>query len=141
MFRRVTLTTSFALLAAVGLSLAAPVLAQDITEAPSTVNATYVPESATEALAPGVKIEKLYTKNVTQDYILQRLTDRVYFFQSQFYGTVFYVGDEGVLLFDALEGRSAAIEKGAAARGKRRRQRARRTASATASWPLASPMH
>ena len=110
MFRRVTLTSSFALLAAVGLSLAAPVLAQDITEAPSTVNATYVPESATEALAPGVKIEKLYTKNVTQDYILQRLTDRVYFFQSQFYGTVFYVGDEGVLLFDALEGRSAAIE-------------------------------
>ncbi|MGR3312602.1 hypothetical protein [Roseovarius indicus] len=52
MFRRVTLTSSFALLAAVGLSLAAPVLAQDITEAPSTVNATYVPESATEALAP-----------------------------------------------------------------------------------------
>ncbi|WP_135505809.1 MBL fold metallo-hydrolase [Roseovarius aestuariivivens] len=110
MFRTLTYTSTFAIAAAVGLSLAAPVIAQQVEEAPSTVNATYVSESATRALAPGEKIENLYIKNATQDYILQRMTDRVYFFQRQFYGTIFYVGDEGVLLFDALEGRAQAIE-------------------------------
>lgn len=110
MSRILTMTSAFALVASLGLALAAPAAAQDISEAPSTVGATYVAESATEALAPGEKIEKLFTKNVTQDYVLQRLTDRVYFFQRQFYGTIFYVGDEGVLVFDALEGRSAAVE-------------------------------
>lgn len=101
-----TLTSAIAL----GIALSGPATAQAIAEAPSTVNATYVAESATQALAPGEKIETLFTKNLTQDYILQKLTDRVYFFQRQFYGTLFYVGDEGVLVFDALEGRSAALE-------------------------------
>lgn len=110
MYRTLTYTSAFALLTALGVSLASPVLAQQAEEAPSTVDATYVAESATDSLAPGEKVESLYTKNVTQDYILQRLTDRVYFFQRQFYGTIFYVGDDGVLLFDALEGRSEAIE-------------------------------
>ncbi|ARE41222.1 metallo-beta-lactamase family protein [Rhodovulum sp. P5] len=103
---RITLTSALAL----GLALGTPAMAQGVKESPSTVDATYVAESVTEALAPGEKIENLYTKNVTQDYILQRLSDRVYFFQSQFYGTVFYVGDTGVLMFDALEGRAAALE-------------------------------
>ncbi|WP_238367236.1 MBL fold metallo-hydrolase [Mesobacterium pallidum] len=105
MFRIITLTSAIAL----GIALSGPTKAQDITESPSTVGATYVPESAATALEPGQKIENLYTKNVTQPYILQKLTDRVYFFQAGFYGTVFYVGDEGVLLFDALEGQGEAV--------------------------------
>ena len=81
-------------------AVTSPAVTQEVEEAPSTVNATYVAESATDALEPGEKIENLFTKNVTQDYILQKLTDRVWFFQVQFSGTMFYVGDEGVLLID-----------------------------------------
>ena len=80
-----------------------------LAEVPSTVGATYRAESATQALAPGEKIENLFTKNMTQAFVLQKLTDRVYFYQGGFYGTVFYVGDEGVLLFDALEGQGAGL--------------------------------
>lgn len=102
MFR--TLTSTIAL----SLALAAPAFAAD--EAPSTVDATYVPESATTALTPGEKIENLYTKNTTQPFILQKLTDRVFFFQSGFYGTIFYVGNDGVLVIDALEGTGDALQ-------------------------------
>ena len=74
------------LVSALALSVAvtSPAVTQEVEEAPSTVNATYVAESATDALEPGEKIENLFTKNVTQDYILQKLTDRVWFFQVQF---------------------------------------------------------
>lgn len=101
-------------LSALALSVAvtSPAVTQQVEEAPSTVNATYVAESATDALEPGKKIENLFNKNVTQDYILQRLTDRIWFFQVQFAGTMFYVGDEGVLLIDAAEGRADAINAG-----------------------------
>ena len=53
----------------------------------------------------GEKIEGLFTRNMKQPYVLQRLTDRSYFFQRFFYSTTFYVGESGVLLLDALEGR------------------------------------
>ena len=101
------------LVSALALSVAvtSPAVTQEVEEAPSTVNATYVAESATDALEPGEKIEDLFTKNVTQDYILQKLTDRIWFFQSRFSGTIFYVGEEGVLLFDAAEGRANAINE------------------------------
>ena len=85
------------LVSALALSVAvtSPAVTQEVEEAPSTVNATYVAESATDALEPGEKIEDLFTKNVTQDYLLQKLTDRIWFFQSRFSGTMFYVGDGG----------------------------------------------
>lgn len=76
-------------------------------EVPSTVGATYRAVSATETLAPGEKIENLFTKNMTQTHILQKLSERVVSYQGGFYGTIFYVGDEGVLLSDALEGQGA----------------------------------
>lgn len=91
-----------------------PASAQQTTavqEAPSTVGATYVEPSTTRALQPGEKIDRLYTRNATQDYVLQRLTPRTYWLQSQYYGTVFYVGDKGVLLFDVLDGRGEHIRK------------------------------
>lgn len=78
-------------------------------EAPSTVGASYRAASITEALAPGEKISDLFTRSIAGDVIVQKLTDRVYFYQSGFYGTSFYVGDEGVLLFDPLEYRSEPI--------------------------------
>lgn len=72
--------------------------------APSTVGATYVDPSPTQILRPGLKIGHLLHLNMTQPYVLQRLTDRSWWVQSSNYGTVFYVGTEGVLIFDALEG-------------------------------------
>ncbi|MCW2308274.1 MBL fold metallo-hydrolase [Rhodobium gokarnense] len=82
-----------------------------LAEVPSTVGATYRAESSTEALAPGEKIENLFTKNMKQPYVLQKLTDRVYFYEGGFYGTIFYVGDRGVLLFDPLEGQGPGLLK------------------------------
>jgi glyoxylase-like metal-dependent hydrolase (beta-lactamase superfamily II) len=78
-------------------------------EAPSTVGATYVEPSATVALEPGQKIGQLFERNMKQPYVLQRLTRRTYFFESQFYAATFYVGDRGVLLFDAPENRTDAL--------------------------------
>ena len=88
---------------------AAPVFAQAPQEAPSTVGATYVEPTAKTPINPGQMIESLFTRNMKQPYVLQRLTDRSYFFQRFFYSTTFYVGDSGVLLFDALEGRGAQL--------------------------------
>ncbi len=80
-------------------------------EAPSTVQATYVDPSSTRALQPAEKVGQLYTRNARQDYVLQRLTERSYWVQRQYYGTIFYVGDKGVLLFDPLEDRGEHIMK------------------------------
>lgn len=95
------------LLAATTLAFSAGALVAE--EAPSTVGATYRTASITEALAPGEKIADLFTRSMAGDVIVQKLTDRVYFYQSGFYGTSFYVGDEGVLLFDPLEYRAEPI--------------------------------
>jgi glyoxylase-like metal-dependent hydrolase (beta-lactamase superfamily II) len=78
-----------------------------IEEAPSTVGATYVEPSATRHLGAGEKLDRLTSRNLSEPYLLQRLTDRAYWFQRQFYSTTFYVGDEGVLVFDALQWRAA----------------------------------
>jgi glyoxylase-like metal-dependent hydrolase (beta-lactamase superfamily II) len=71
---------------------------------PSTVNATYVEPSTATPLAPGTKISDLYQRNMSNPYVLQRLTEKTYWVQSFNYGSVFHVGAEGVLLFDTLEG-------------------------------------
>jgi glyoxylase-like metal-dependent hydrolase (beta-lactamase superfamily II) len=71
---------------------------------PSTIDATYVEPSAESMLEPGSKLGDLYRRNMTQPYVLQRLAERVYWVQSFNYGTVFYVGENGVLIFDTLEG-------------------------------------
>ena len=76
---------------------------------PSPVNATYVAPSATEPLAPGAKIGELFSLFTTKPYFLQRLTERTYFFGGGFYTTTFYVGDNGVLLFDPPEGQGANV--------------------------------
>lgn len=96
------------LLLIAALAVAVPANAQ-VVEAPSTVNAVYRPASATERLNPGEKIANLFNLNMSTPYVLQRLTERTYWYQSGFYGTTFYVGDRGVLLFDPLEMRAEPI--------------------------------
>ena len=80
-------------------------------EPPPTTRAQLVPASATRAIQPGEKIDKVTTLNLTQPYILQRLTERTYWMQRQFYGVTFYVGESGVLLFDAPPGRGEHIRQ------------------------------
>ena len=85
--------------------------AQPVKEAPSTVSAKYVPMSLKKKLNPGEKVESLYNLNNTQEYVLQKITDRTYWYQRQFYGTIFYVGDRGVLLIDPLGYQGPFIQK------------------------------
>jgi glyoxylase-like metal-dependent hydrolase (beta-lactamase superfamily II) len=85
--------------------------AEALAEAPSTVGATHVEPSATRILAPREKIDNLYVRNNAQEYVLQRLTAHTYWFQRQHYGTIFYVGKNGVLLFDPLAERGGFIKK------------------------------
>jgi hypothetical protein len=71
----------------VALIVGFPALAQTPQEAPSTVGADYVEPSAKVPIKSTAKIEALFTRNMKQSYVLQRLTDRSYFFQRFFYST------------------------------------------------------
>ncbi|EPB1952285.1 MBL fold metallo-hydrolase [Escherichia coli] len=71
----------------------------------STVNASYVEPSAEKIISPSDKLNSLFERNMSQPYILQKIGERTYYVQRYFYSTTFYVGDKGVLLFDAPEGR------------------------------------
>ncbi|MCN5012295.1 MBL fold metallo-hydrolase [Escherichia coli] len=71
----------------------------------STVNAGYVEPSAEKIISPSDKLNNLFERNMSQPYILQKIGERTYYVQRYFYSTTFYVGDKGVLLFDAPEGR------------------------------------
>ncbi|HAM6627404.1 MBL fold metallo-hydrolase [Escherichia coli] len=71
----------------------------------STVNASYVEPSAGKIISPSDKLNNLFERNMSQPYILQKIGERTYYVQRYFYSTTFYVGDKGVLLFDAPEGR------------------------------------
>lgn len=75
-------------------------------DAPSPVGAVYVEPSATRALLPGERIGRLFHLNETTPYVLQRLTERTYWFQAGHYATTFFVGEEGVLTFDPLHERT-----------------------------------
>ena len=71
----------------------------------STVNASYVEPSAEKIISPSDKLNNLFERNMSQPYILQKIGERTYYVQRYFYSTSFFVGDKGVLLFDAPEGR------------------------------------
>jgi glyoxylase-like metal-dependent hydrolase (beta-lactamase superfamily II) len=75
----------------------------------STTGAVYVEPSATELIKPGQRISHLYPRSVIEEFILQRVTERVWWVTRQFYGSLFYVGREGVLLFDPFLGGADAI--------------------------------
>ena len=94
----------------------------------SPTNATYVEPSSETILEPGLKLGDLLHRNMTQPYVLQRLRKRVWWVQSFNYGTVFYVGDRGVLIFDTHGGHLSALPRRSHRRHRpvRRRRRARR---------------
>ncbi|HAG7622437.1 MBL fold metallo-hydrolase [Escherichia coli] len=71
----------------------------------STVNASHVEPSAEKIISPSDKLNNLFERNMSQPYVLQKIGERTYYVQRYFYSTTFYVGDKGVLLFDAPEGR------------------------------------
>lgn len=68
----------------------------------ATVATHFVEPSSVKQLNAGDKIKALTQKNYAGETVLQRLTERSYWVQKGFYNTVFYVGDEGVLLLDPL---------------------------------------
>jgi glyoxylase-like metal-dependent hydrolase (beta-lactamase superfamily II) len=70
----------------------------------STTGATYVEPSATEPIQPGQRVSHLFPRAVTEEFILQRVTERVWWVTRQFYGSLFYVGKRGVLLLDPFLG-------------------------------------
>jgi glyoxylase-like metal-dependent hydrolase (beta-lactamase superfamily II) len=70
----------------------------------STTGATYVEPSATELIQPGQRVSHLFPRAVTEEFILQRVTERVWWVTRQFYGSLFYVGKRGVLLLDPFLG-------------------------------------
>ena len=107
MIRSLTLTSLFLLFSGT-ISAAQPILIQ---ESDSTTDARLVEPSANRPIHSGEKINRLTTLNLTRPYVLQRLTPRAYWFQRQFYGVTFYVGKQGVLLFDAPPGRGEHILK------------------------------
>src|SRR4029077_3406194 len=61
----------------------------------------YVEPSATELIKPGQRVSHLFPRAVMEEFVLQRVTERVWWVTRQFYGSLFYVGKRGVLLFDS----------------------------------------
>jgi glyoxylase-like metal-dependent hydrolase (beta-lactamase superfamily II) len=70
----------------------------------STTGAAYVEPSAVEALKPGERVAHLFPRSVMDEYVLQRVSERVWWVSRHFYGSLFYVGSWGVLLFDPFLG-------------------------------------
>ncbi|HXT92981.1 MAG TPA: hypothetical protein VN714_27415, partial [Trebonia sp.] len=64
----------------------------------SITGAEYVEPSATELIKPGQRVAHLFPRAVMEEYVLQRVTERVWWVSRHFYGSLFYVGKRGVLL-------------------------------------------
>jgi glyoxylase-like metal-dependent hydrolase (beta-lactamase superfamily II) len=70
----------------------------------SITGAEYVEPSTEIPLRSGQRVSHLFPRNVMGEYVVQRLTERTYWFSRHFYGTLFYVGKRGVLLLDPPQG-------------------------------------
>lgn len=70
----------------------------------STVNASYVEPSAEKIISPSDKLNNLL-KEICLSLIFYKKLAKNLLCSTLFYSTTFYVGDKGVLLFDAPEGR------------------------------------
>jgi glyoxylase-like metal-dependent hydrolase (beta-lactamase superfamily II) len=73
-------------------------------EPASTTGASYVEPSATDLIKPGQRVAHLFPRSVMEEYVLQRVTQRVWWVSRHFYGSLFYVGTRGVLLLDPFLG-------------------------------------
>ena len=70
----------------------------------SITGASYVEPSATDPIKPGQRVAHLFPRAVMDEYVLQRVTERVWWVSRHFYGSLFYVGKRGVLLLDPFLG-------------------------------------
>ena len=77
----------------------------------STTGASYVEASATDLITPGQRVAHLFPRSVMEEYVLQRVTERVWWVSRHFYGSLFYVGSRGVLLLDPFLGGADATVK------------------------------
>ena len=77
----------------------------------STTGASYVEPSATDLIKPGHRVAHLFPRSVMEEYVLQRVTERVWWVSRHFYGSLFYVGTRGVLLLDPFLGGADATLK------------------------------
>jgi glyoxylase-like metal-dependent hydrolase (beta-lactamase superfamily II) len=80
----------------------------------STTGASYVEPSATDLIKPGRRVAHLFPRSVMEEYVLQRVTERVWWVSRHFYGSLFYVGTRGVLLLDPFLGGADATVKAVA---------------------------
>jgi glyoxylase-like metal-dependent hydrolase (beta-lactamase superfamily II) len=80
-------------------------------EPDSTTGASYVEPSATDLIKPGQRVAHLFPRSVMEEYVLQRVTERVWWVSRHFYGSLFYVGTRGVLLLDPFLGGADATVK------------------------------
>jgi hypothetical protein len=77
----------------------------------SITSAEYVEPSASVPFRPGQRVSHLFPRSVLEEYVLQRLTSRTYWVSRHFYGSLFYVGERGVLLFDPPQGAADSLLK------------------------------
>jgi glyoxylase-like metal-dependent hydrolase (beta-lactamase superfamily II) len=70
----------------------------------SLTGASYVEPSASDLIKPGQRVAHLFPRAVMEEYVLQRVTERVWWVSRHFYGSLFYVGKRGVLLLDPFLG-------------------------------------
>jgi glyoxylase-like metal-dependent hydrolase (beta-lactamase superfamily II) len=77
----------------------------------SITGASYVEPSAAEPIKPGQRVAHLFPRAVMDEYVLQRVTARVWWVSRHFYGSLFYVGTRGVLLLDPFLGGAEATLK------------------------------
>ena len=88
------------------------VMRGDWQEEPLSITAAeYVEPSAEMTLRRGQRVSHLFPRSVMEEYVLQRLTERTYWFSRHFYCTLFYVGNRGVLLLDPPQGAADSLLK------------------------------
>lgn len=68
----------------------------------NTTGAKLVDASIQKRLKVGQKLADLTALGFAGEPVVQRLTENSYWAQVGFYSTIFYVGDEGILVFDAM---------------------------------------
>lgn len=93
---------------AVAVSFSLQVFASDCA-APSETN--YITASKTVSLKPGEKVRNLFDAYASEEFVLQKISGDLYVMFSQFYNVPFYVGKQGVLVFDPAAGSGEALLK------------------------------